>query len=218
MPSLNQLSSNVAHLLKHPFDSPLKERIKDDYRNLRALYLRRSIEKGGIDDVLKVSYELPLISVDKVDNCLTSVGCLIKRTENPVGKPVRYKTDVPFTFVGTPDGFGFTYIKQPREVDYRKYLKHVADAILYSYINNYIYVYNDKIANIRIDGVPENPEFWITICNDSCYNDNMEFPLPRDIIFSITTDIYKMYGVKIIEENIDDSNIKMNVGDKENVR
>ena len=46
----------------------------------------------------------------------------------------------------------------------------------------------------------------------------MEFPLPRDIIFSITTDIYKMYGVKIIEENIDDSNIKMNVGDKENVR
>jgi hypothetical protein len=215
MATLNQLASNVAHLLGQPLNETLKERIKDDYKYLRVKYYRQSIERYGVDQVIKVSYIVPLEVVDIADNCIIDIGCNISRSINTVGRPMRYKTDTPFTFVGTPDGYSFTYIRNISEERYRRYIKNVSKGVLWMYLNDYIYLFDDKIKQIKVEGVPENPEQWITICDDTtCYNDDMEFPLSYDVVESITTEIFKLYGVKPIE----DKTVEMNVEHKDNVR
>ena len=213
MASLNQLASNVAHILGSPTNTSLKSRVKDEYKYLRAKYIRQSIERYGVDSVMKISYVVSLVPVDIADNCIIDIGCDISRTENPIGRPVRYKTDVPFIFVGTPDGYTFTYIKSISESRYRRFMKHVNNAILWTYLNDYIYVFNNKIKQVRVDGVPENPEEWISICDD-CYNDDMEFPLPFDMTNAITLEIVKLFGVK----SINDDKVEMNVEHKTNAQ
>ncbi len=208
MATLNQLSDNIAIRLNRPFDSVLKELIKDSYKDLRALYLKRTIERNGIHESLKQSYDVELELVDFSDSCFISVDCPLLKTKNKVAKPLQYKTDVPFDYVGTITGNSITH-STFGTIKFYKHLPLVGNAMYYFYMNDHIYVYgNTKLGVIRIESVFANPEQAISLCNNAdCYDDDMEFPLPQDIIFNISNDIYNIFLNKINDEvQIDENN------------
>lgn len=168
--TLNQLASNIALRLNDPYNHVLKEQIKDSYKSLRAKYISQSIEKHGIENNFILTYDVDLEIVDKADHCNLNVGCNVAKTVNPIPNMLGYTTDVPFNYVGTIDWYGFIYCK-PTEIRYRKYLEHLKEAILYHFTNNYIYVYNTKVKQIRIQAVFSDPAEVINLCSSTeCYN------------------------------------------------
>jgi len=200
MASLNQLADGLALRLNKPHDAVLKELIKDEYKSLRALYLKRTISNHGINSILSQSYDIELIPIDFTDSCFISGDCTIMRTKNKVAQPLRYETDIPFMYVGTLDGISFLYSTFATAKNY-KYLPYIGKTMTYFYENNYIYIMNNnKIKYIRVQAVFSNPDQVISLCNSDCYSDDMEFPLPLDIISSITNDIYNLFINKQKEE------------------
>jgi hypothetical protein len=209
MPTLNQLTSRISNVLNQPFNLELQERIKDGFRALRATRLRQSIEKSGIDDNIKQSYIAETTKVDvTLDDCARKLGCSILRSKNKIPKPVRYKTDEPFTYVGTTDGVVFVY-SDIGTIKKMKYLPVIGKATFFIYENDYIYIYgNNKLKEFRIQTVFDNIEQLINYCDDtSCYNDDMEYPLPSDMIESILQELLaKEFGITKTE----DKEIKVN--------
>ena len=190
MATLNQLGARVANLLKQPFNLELQERIKDAFKNLRATRIRQSIERNGVDDILTQSYIVCVTKVDvTLDDCARKLGCNILRSSNKVAVPIRYKTDEPFTFVGTDDGVTFIYSTLGAVLK-MKYLPMIGNAIWYIYENGYIYLYgNTRIKEFRVQAIFSNPEQVINCCDSSCYSDDMEFPLPEEMIESIIQEL-----------------------------
>lgn len=193
MASLNQLADHISNLINVPFSHELRERIKDSFRFLAASRIRQSVEKNGLDNQFVSSYISGLKQVDSFDTCFTSSGCTILRTINKVATPVRYKSDVPFSFVGTPDGVPILYSRRS-EIRYRKYLKYIGKSMSYTYDDGYIYVFgNTRIKQIKIQDIFLNPEEAVTVCstNSNCVTDDTEFPIPTDMIYSIIQEILK---------------------------
>lgn len=202
MASLNQIANRVANLLKQPFNHELKERIKDSFKSIYAERLRQRIDKQSVKDTYKTFFDAKLIKVDKADTCAATLGCTILRTENKIPSLVDYRGDTPFIFVGTMDGATFVPSNRAmlRSI---KSLEFIGNAVYYFYENGYIYIWNNTLLKwLRIGGVFPNLEAAITICDDStrCYDDDMEFPAPEDMINSIIYEMLKMeFGIINVE-------------------
>lgn len=204
MPTLNQYAARVANLLNQPFNNELKERVKDAFRGLRANRIRQSVDKYGIDDILKQSYVVETMKVDSnLDSCARVIGCNILRSVNKIAKPVRFNSDEPFTFVGTTDGITFVY-SDIGTVRKMKALPMIGMAVFYIYENDYIYLYgNVKLKEFRVQTIFANIEEVISYCdsNNGCYTDDMEFPLPLDMEQSIITELLsKEFGLVKLED------------------
>jgi hypothetical protein len=73
----------------------------------------------------------------------------------------------------------------------------------YSYTNNYIYVFfNRLLGQIIIEAIPENPEAYVSYCETGCVNDDMEYPLPLEMVDEITTILIKKFGSIKIEDEV----------------
>ena len=194
MASLNQLADKLLNAYDQAFNHELRERLKDSYKFLRATRIRQSIEKSGIDDEFLLSFNVDLIKVTSDDDCFTpDLNCPQLRSQNKIPKPIRYKTDVPFTYVGTRDGIAF-YQGHISSARYKEQLPFISEAICYVWKNGYIYLYGrTKLKRLLVEEVIANPEEAGSMCdaNTECYNDDMEFPLPDDMIYSITQEIIK---------------------------
>ena len=208
MASLNQLAAKIANAIKQPYNHELKERVKDSYRSKTAERLRQSFDKYGIDDEVKIAFKATLIPIEKSTNCNLHADCGLFVTENPIPDMVRYKGDVPFTFVGDKDGTVYTYVKY-WERKFRKYYPVVANSPIYMLHNKHIITNNNKdsiiLENIFL-GIGA-----IINCTDSCADDS-EFPIPLDMEESITYELIQFYG----NTRSDDSTIKTT--DNEKVR
>jgi len=191
MASLNQYGEEIIESVGLPFDIPLFTRAKDLFKQARAERIRQSIERNGVDEIFVQKYIAKLIKVDNIDDCQVQSGCLIMRTENKIPKPIRYKSDSPFIFVGSPTankeylhvkGFTSKFVQHTRFV-YKK--------ITYEYIDEYLYLRGNKlIKRVRIDSPYESPELVMPDCNGGiCYTDDMEFPISADMANSIIKEI-----------------------------
>ena len=212
MASLNQLSSQVATNIGRPFDVPLKKRIADLFKNVRAKYLRQSIQKYGVDEVYIQKYVVPTTTVDIADSCAVSIGCDVRRTTNKIANPIRYTNDAPFLLVASPSGKLIITFSQLFEVQLGEDDPYFGVIPRYSYVNNYIYLYNTNISNILVQAAYESPELIIPSATGDtctltatgiCYTDDMEFPIPMDLIHDIKLEVYRELGFnKIPAETI----------------
>ena len=195
MASLNQHAERIASALGRPSDHEFKERAKDAIRNLRATRLRQSAEKNGLDPYYSLSYTAELITVDITDNCFVDLGCPVLRTKYTIAEPVRFKTDVPFTFVGGVDGTEFTFLSDLSKLRHMKLLRYMGETFYYALQNKYIYLYNAKrIKYITLTSLFVNPEEAVNVCaNGACYTDDDEFPLPSDLVEGIITELLKTH-------------------------
>ena len=212
MASLNKIAEEVLLAINKPFDFATHKRIKELIIQARAERIRQSVEKNGIDNIYVQSYNPNLVQVDIADSCNIDVGCLVLRTEFPIAQPIRYKTDVPFLYVGSIDGkISYTYASSTQEIlsaTKSKFMKHIPR---YIYINGYLYIYNVKrVKYISIKAPYENPNIAYTNCSGICYNDDMEFPLPLDMINSIIKEIVST-GILIATKQLpEDEEVKIN--------
>lgn len=115
MATLNQLGSKISNILGKPGDHSIQERAKSAYKSLFATFIRQSIERNGVDEVLKVSFNVPLICIPLTDleNTYAGIGAkdMILTTEHRVPTPLRMPNDAPFLHVYTQhdDGSFITY-------------------------------------------------------------------------------------------------------------
>lgn len=146
MATLNILADEIAGALDRPFDYMFKERIKSIFRHEVATFIRQSLNKDGLVEQFKSKFGA-IIAV--IDDSSISIGTNVNvlRTVNKVARPVRYKTDDPFSWVGKPDGsIIYIYTKLPElpyadlQFSYSRYPTR------YIYTNDYIYIYNGQWA------------------------------------------------------------------------
>lgn len=214
MATLRQLAEQVIEAYGKPYDSVLYERAKDLILNTRATLIRQSFERTGIDDIFIIPFVFELIEVDIIDNCQVQLDCIILRSKNKIPEPVRFKNDIPFTFLGTADGTRtFSYIKS-FQVPLIKHLKFGYKKISAFYINQYIYIINTKILQwARADAPYSFPNQLIPGCgSDDCFNDDMEFACPADIINTILKEV--ITSKVLLITNNEESTVPIN---KENV-
>mgnify|MGYP003337230864 CR=1 FL=1 len=104
-----------------------------------------------------------LIELDKVnstDCCSTDLGCKILKTSIKIPRPIIVK-DVPdFNYVGGVDLNNERRIDYilPSEIEWFKYRKYTNKFPYYTYMNDYIYVFNIlTLKKIKVRYSPSNP-------------------------------------------------------------
>lgn len=184
MATLNQMAYLIAERRGEPLNVPFIETIKFSIKYHYADYARRDAEKNGLSSQLIKFYVLPLIKVDRIDNCQITDDCTILRTRDKIEKPIRIKGDTDFKFFGTANGkktFPFIDFDQIEIFLESKYTYNVPRGI---YRNDYGYVVggNTKFKWLGIEYVPTNPEKVAYDCSTgNCYDDDQEYPIPLDI-------------------------------------
>lgn len=216
MASLNQIAQEIADSFNKPFDIMFRERIKSVFKHERAKFIRQDIERNFNNKLYVQSYNINLIEVSTLDDCITT-ECFILRSENKIAKPIMIKGDHYFRFVGSTDKrVIFTYLDR-EYLSFAKHNKYTSGIIYYSYENGYLYVYNNKLVRrIKLEAAFENPEEAVTICDnniDNCYTDDMEFPCPEHMINDIKNSILKTL---IVTNNIDNQEVTINNETKNN--
>jgi len=218
MASLSQLVSEFANALGQPNSESIRGQMRLLIIQTRNEVIRRSYENHGyVDKVLTQRFRVSLQDVadgdiqslnsdvaeqlglnlnDVLDNITT-----IKRTKQPVPKPVRLTNNLPFDRVST---IGF---KTNREIPFikettarfRTAVPGLCGMPCYDYINGYIYIFPvDKPINfnkIVIEGAFEHPT-EIDIENGltdewTVLNDDNEYVLSEDMLGQIRELIYK---------------------------
>ena len=190
--SLNEIVSILASRVGKPFSIPLQEELKKIINYKRANYFQQIIEKNPGQRIFFTQQFVT--KLEKVNNendiCgfTTSTKCPLLRTECEIPKPLRNSFTL-FDFVGYAnftEGFALT---NPEFLSTIKYNKYTGKTEKYYYINNRIYVYNNlSIRYVGVRGIFEDPNQVNSCCEDPCYNDDMPFPAPQDIINAIIRD------------------------------
>jgi len=228
MITLNQLASSTASLLKEPFNHELKERLIDSYKQYIALRIRHSVERHGIDELLKLNYVEEIQVLDNDDDEVQAFFDIYDTyteeeieefkflTRNRVFEPVRIQNESPFTFVGTVDrSISFPY----RSRSHNKFshsLFSTGDQVSYCMDNGRILLQChdiDKlilVPEIEIEAIFYESEKVVTLFDNEDGLDRA-IPLPHDVITGITHEmLQKEFGI-ISPYNLE---VKVNEGKK----
>lgn len=211
MATLNQISERIAYALNEPLNTMLRENIKFSIKYWRSMLIRRDVAQNGLSDELLQRVNFNLVKVDKADACDFTIGCdYILRSEFKIPKPVRLKTDNVFKFVGIFDLQGnlkpVTYTEF-EEFRYTKFNRVTHNVIRYNYTNGYLYFFNNTLLKkATIQAIFADPAQANNACGTECYNDDMEFPCPDDMIQQIFAGIISSefpMKVKPISEEVE---------------
>lgn len=224
MATLNQIAARVANMLNQPDNHDLKERAKDMVKTVVANRIRQSIERHGIDNILKLSFIAP-VEECKMKDILDSQEHIVDNnkyiaTINKIPMPVRIHNDAPFTYVGSLDGKGYTYANSM--ADSKRPLSSFSTGWCVKYIllnnkivmveqeNGIVTINKNKISQILITGIWENPEDIISMFSDNDGQD-VEIPLPYDVLEGVLLEVLK------VEFNMypQDISIKLNNNNKQ---
>ena len=227
MATLNQCANRIASIINQPYNHELKERIKDMVKGMFANRIRQSVEKHGIDNILKLSFIAPVEELNyedifpteyRISNKIKLLG-----TKYKVPTPVRLHSDAPFTFVGNTIGQPYLYESSLTSaiirVSGRATSLPTGSLHFWFILNGRIIIINKNdsendestirdnrpINEVLITGIFENPEEVLSYFTNNDGQD-IELPLPNDMIEDIIHTILK------VEFNIypKDEDIKIN--------
>ena len=208
MGTLNQYAARIANMVNQPDNHELKERVKDMIKTMFANRIRQSVEKNGIDNILKLSFIAPVeeLKYDEIFPTEYRVANKIKLlgTKYKVPTPIRIHNDAPFTFVGNTLGEPYMYESTITSFKLRQSGRptRLPTGSLRAYIilNDHIIIAEKagskdvedrrSINEIMITGIFENPEEVLSFFKDNDGQD-IELPLPNDMLESIIQEILK---------------------------
>ena len=102
MSSLNQLISELSHLVGQPNNIPLRRHLRQAIIHHRNELVRQSFNRHNyIDKQLWQRYKISLIDVPESDIVGVELGELVKRSERKILKPVRFTDNLPLKSVRT---------------------------------------------------------------------------------------------------------------------
>jgi hypothetical protein len=209
MATLNEIAYSIASKIGMSNDLEIRETIKFDAVNARAMFIRRDIGNNPMSrNYLQSLPSLPIICADINADCgnvnlgLKS-GMLVHRTKDPVPETVRTKGSSTFYYVGTIDKQTSFQEIQPEMIAAFSATKYTSNQPRFFLLNNYIYLINlpnKNLKYINITGVWEDPRHINSVC-DSCYSDDDEFPIPADMVSLITEYLIKIYSTQRAHED-----------------
>ena len=196
--TLNEIAYNVLNLVRGGRSSNNDyislDQIKFNIRYYRAMLIRRDFARNGmITRHLEQDLGcLNLIKVDASKCCDLPVECAVYRTERALPRTVRFNFRDAITHVSDVTGTGTIPLVESHTVQWLPYDKYTKDKYKAYMIEDFMYIYNaEGLGFINVRGVFENPEDVSSFdCDGSeCYDDNMDYPLPLDMVETITKGI-----------------------------
>ncbi len=159
-----------------------------DYK--RAQYLRQDQTKNWFD-MDTIYQDLGILSMEEVDSaecCCFESGCTIYRTVLEIPQLLRFKLKYAIKVNAINKTKRFELVL-PERFEFINYTKFGRLTTPVYFLNNRLYT--QDIAALNVRGVLSNPNDAKGFkCGDGeCFNDDMEYPLPADMITLITNDI-----------------------------
>lgn len=211
--TLNKIAYSVSHTLGIQYDQYLLEKIKFDAVGIRAMLLRRDLERNGISrEFLQSLGCVPLVCADPKECCDLPSENEMLRTDRKVPKPARTKDSDSFYYVGTVDKRKAFYELPFEMMDFIDGNKYTKNMTYYVYMNEYIYIINpptDTFKYINITSVFADPRAVkdFNDCENDCYNDDSPFPLSEDLLPLLMNELLRMYSV---QRPAEDKEVKVN--------
>lgn len=147
MPTLNQLTSEIAHSIQQADNVPAKRAIKLAIVHSRNQLIRHSYGNHNyIDRGLQQRFRCKVIDVPDGDLAGFTNSTKIKRTENKVPRPVRLTNNLPFSAVrtiGVDSPIEIAFVRTASSKYYND-LPGFCPSVTYDYINDYIYIDTTK--------------------------------------------------------------------------
>jgi len=197
MPTLNSISENIAFTLGEQFNVTLKESIKDSIIDYRAMFIRQDLERNTMSytDYLQ-SFCIELEKVNKSECSLVNVNEEVLKSKQKVPKPLRLKNNgrSNFKYVGSVTRSDILTFATAQELQYMEHLSFQDNVIYYTIINGYLYVLNNlKLCKLLIEAIIADPRQIENCDTPDIFPDDIEFPIPEDMLVSIKQTIIKSY-------------------------
>lgn len=213
MASINQLVSEIAHSLQQADSVPVRRAIRLAVIHTRNQLIRQSFEQHRfIDKSTQQSFRITLVAVPNGDipNTKSLNLPIILRSKQRIPRPIRLSQDLPFLSVRTNGLINATeipYIKAASQ-KYYNVLPGFCPAIMYDYINQYLYINAidspefKLIGSVTIEAPFENP---FEISEDhveglTTYSDDDEFMISEDMINNIKKLVLETWNPEVIRE------------------
>lgn len=147
MPTLNQLTSEIAHSIQQQDNVAAKRAIALSIIHSRNQLIRHSYEGHNyIDRGLQQRFRCELIDVPDGDLLGFPNATKIKRTKNKVPRPVRLTNNLPFSSVrtiGVENPIEIAFVRTATSKYYAS-LPGFCPSVTYDYLNDYIYIDTTK--------------------------------------------------------------------------
>ena len=196
--TLNEIAYNILNLVRGGRSSNndyiSTGQIKFNVKYYRAMLIRRDFARNGMV-TRHLEQDLGCLELQKVDAskcCNLPTECAVYRTVKKIPRTVRFNFKDAVTYVGAIDGKGNIPLVESHTVQWLPFEKYTKNKMKAYMIEDYLYVYNaDGLKYINVRGVFEDPEdVTMFDCDGSdCYDDNSEFPIPMDMLQTITQGI-----------------------------
>lgn len=218
MASINELVSEMAHAVGQPNNHAVREQLRFFIIQTRNEVIRRSYENHNyVDKALVQRFKVTLTSINDGDIDLpegvdASDIVKIKRTEQPVPRPVRLTNNLPFdrvSTVGYQTNREIPFIKETTARFVNK-VPGLCGFPCYDYINGYIYIFPTSSSPFMADAIIiesafEHPnEIEYANGSESAADlelDNNQYILSEDMIGQIKEIIYKRDFFNNIRQN-----------------
>lgn len=181
MASLNEIAEILAERVGRQRDIPFQELLKPIITAWASRLTKNSLEKHPHDRrhfIVPVLMELEESSDTKCEDR----KCNILKTKKKVPTPLR-ANNILFDFVGNTDrSESYDYINE-YELQWLDGNKYTKNRKKYFYKGGHIYVRASSILEkIAIDFIPADISEVTRLCGESCYNDDMDFPIHPDLL------------------------------------
>lgn len=162
-------------------DEPISERQLESWiHDYRATLLKRDLDKGKLPNPDYIQ------TIDNLALTYDSGSGRYRTEELPSSIDLNYNSGI--TFVGDSAGYQIQLLPEKR-VLWHEYNKWTQDDTLAYLRNNRIYLYNPKgLTSIYIRGIFENPIDAVE-SNGNIYSDDDAYPMPRNLIPVLKTEI-----------------------------
>lgn len=189
MASLNQIAEKLAFLVNKEQDYYTINALKFSIRTWRAKFIRQESAKGGVSDQFNQTLHVEMILVD-INGSSNPTGQQILRSKNKIPYPIRMDSDVDVKYVGTVGGGKSFFQTDWFEIQNYLCMKYMKLKFQYIWDNQYLFVPcnpNDAgwklLQYLWVIGAFADVEAAVAFFeNDSCYSDDMEYPLAEDLI------------------------------------
>ena len=198
--NLTEFVDSVATDLGRPYDHLLRENIKVHFIEKRNIFLVRDPNAKGKfpTDALQDLGNLP---VEETNDKTLSNGlgtCKLKKTKVAIPEALRIgKLKRGYYFVGEKNKVTQFDFATPEEILLESYRRVQTPRVLYTVINDYIYVLNYSGNSINVRDVFADPRlvYDFGTYKDSDVKSDEDFPVPADLISLIRTEIFKELGI-----------------------
>jgi len=196
--TLNEIAYNILNLVRGGRSSNNEhislDQVKFNVKYYRAMLIRRDFARNGtitrhLEQDLKC---LELVKVDASKCCNLPTECAVYKTIRKIPRTVRFNFKDAVTYVGAIDGKANIPIVESHTVQWLPYDKYTKNKMKAYMIEDYLYVYNaDGLKFINVRGIFEDPEDLSKYDCDGndCYDSKSDFPIPMDMLQTITQGI-----------------------------